>query len=255
MKAIIAALVVVTALAIPTMLGFIPVFLGVPAMLLTILLKDVIFLVFARGLPMAIISTRMMGGLLWGVVRRKEIVVDRFIPEKGMVQTKKSGDFTVVPQRLIKIAGVWMGLAPEKVGYNVGLDHVELVNQLKKRGITDIRDIIDTNEFGQAEGIKDDKRIRDIRDKLKASLEQMDLSGFDDFYRYCAEAANPYHQEAMKKIGIAQGVLGKGEKSPWPWIAAIVFIGFIGLAVLYMLTGGGGEVKVVVENASHVIPV
>lgn len=258
MKKLIIPLVVVVALAIPTMLGIIPVFLGVPAMLLVVVLKDVIFLVFARGLPMAIISTRMMGGLLWGIVRRNEIVVDRFIPEMGTIQTKKSGLYTVMPERIVKIGGVPIGFAPENVGYNVGMDDVQLVNELNERGIKDIREITDRNEYGQIIGIKDDSRINDIKDKIKVTPKQIDLGGFDRFYRYCAEAANPYHQEARVKIGIAQGTLGKPDtKTGWlVGIGVMVFLVMLGLVILNMLTGGGEEtVQVIVDNASHVIPV
>ncbi len=259
MKGFIAATVVIVAIAVPTMIGYIPAFIGVPAMILVILMKDVIFLWLARGLPMAIMMTRILGGLLWGIAGRKRIDIDRFVPEKGTIQTKKSGSYNIMPDRLFNVGGVQLGLAPENIGYNSGLDHVQLINELKNRGINDIRDITDTNEYGQVVGIKDDERIKDIREKLTVTLvpskTQIDLSGFDDFYRYTAEAANPYHHEARVTIAKAQGMLGGEKSSALKWIAAIAVIGAVCLAVLVVLTRGGAqEVKVIIENGGHVIP-
>lgn len=252
-------LIVVVVFGVLTMIGYIPAFLGIPAMLIVVLIKDIIFMTFARGLPMTIISTRMMGGLLWAVVKKTgEIVVDRFMPQAGMVFTKIHGAFTVMSERVFRVGGVPIGFAPENAGYNIGFDHVKLVKELEKRGIHDIREIADVNEYGQITGLKDDPRIKDIKKKINIVPEQVDLHGFDDFYRYMAEAANPYHQDANIKLGIAQGMFwGKPEGlGKIAMIGIVVFISIIAMGALYMLTSGGGEqiVRVIVDNGGTVIP-
>lgn len=257
-KGFILPLVLVVVFGVLTMLDFIPVFLGIPAMLIVVMIKDVIFMTFARGLPMSIISTRMMGGLLWGVIKKTgEIVVDRFIPQAGMVFTKIHGAFTIMSERVYRVGGVPIGFAPENAGYNIGFDHVRFVKELKKLGINDIREIADVNEYGQIINLKDDPRIKDIKKKIKIIPEQVDLSGFDDFYRYMGEAANPYHQDANIKLGIAQGMFGGKEKTGMlATIGVVVFIVIIAMGALYMLTSGGGEqvVRVIVDEGGNVIP-
>jgi len=261
-KGFILPLILVAVLGVLTMLGFIPAFLGAPAMLIIVVIKDVIFMTFARGLPMAIISTRMMGGLLWAVVKKTgEIVVDKFVPQAGMVFTKIHGAFTIMSERVYRMGGVPIGFAPENAGYNIGFDHVNFVKELRNRGINDIREIADVNDYGQITGLNDDSRIKDIKEKIKITPEQVDLSGFNDFYRYMGEAANPYHQDANIKLGIAQGTLG-GEKSKtglYGAIGLIVFLSFLGVGLLYMLMGGGGGeqiVRVITDNGgTAVIPV
>jgi hypothetical protein len=242
-------LIVVAALGVPTMLGIIPVFLGVPAMLAAVIIMGILLIVLSRGLPMAIMWARMRGGMLWAVVKKTgEIVVDRFEPYAGWVFTKRHGEFAVMPSRIYKMAGVPTGFAPEDAAYNLGLDHIQLVNELKRRGINDIREIVDVNQYGQVTGFKDDPRIRDLKLKFKSRPTQIDLSGFNDFYRYCAEATNPYIQEAKTKIKVAQGIIG--EKGKWNWliyVGVMVMLVAIGLVVLFLFTkggagGGGGQV-------------
>lgn len=257
-KGFILPLVIVVVFGVLTMIGYIPAFLGIPAMLIVVLIKDIIFMTFARGLPMTIIATRMSGGLLWGVIKKTgEIVVDRFMPQAGMVFTKLHGAFTIMSERIYRVGGVPIGFAPENAGYNIGFDHVRFVRELKKRGINDIREIADVNEYGQIINLKDDPRIKGIKKKINITPEQVDLHGFDDFYRYMAEAANPYHQDANIKLGIAQGMFGgKGEKTGMiATIGVVVFISIIAIAALYMLTSGGGEqvVRVIVDNGGTVI--
>lgn len=259
-KGFILPLILVVVFGVVTMIGYIPVFLGIPAMLIVVLIKDVIFMTFARGLPMTIIATRMSGGLLWGVVKKTgEIVIDRFLPQAGMVFTKLHGAFTIMSERIYRVGGVPIAFAPENAGYNIGFDHVRFVKELEKRGITDIREIADVNDYGQIIGLKDDPRIKDIKKKIKITPGQVDLSGFDDFYRYMAEAANPYHQDANIKLGIAQGMFGgKGDRTNMMAMAIVIFLSLLGVGVLYMLTsgGGGGEqiVRVIIDESGNVIP-
>ena len=253
MKGFIIALAVVCAFAVPTMLGFIPAFLGVPAMLVTIIMKDVIFLVLARGLPMAMIGARAMGGLLWGVMEKTgNIAVGKFRPKGGMTFTKGHGAYNTVTEGIVKLDGVPFAVAPEETGYNVKLEHLELLAELQRRGINNILEIIDTNEHGQFKNFKDDKRIRDIKNELKVKLKPGDINGMlnprainlpglNDFHRYAIESAHPFRQDANIQIGIAQEARGAVGKSPWPWIAAIGIIGIICLTVIFMLTREGGK--------------
>lgn len=256
MKGIILPLIGVVCVAIPTIFGIIPPVLGVLAMLVMVLLKDVLITVLARGLPWAIITQRIRGGLLWGVWdKTNNIKIDRFDPVAGTIVTKKHGSFNIMPSRLFKVDGVPIGIAPEGVGYNVGLDHVLLINELKRRGITDIRDVADVNEFGQIQGWKDSPHIKDLRKKFNLNVGEgmsLDLSGFNDFYKYCAEAANPYHQDARVKIGIAQGII-KPEGGRYNWlvyVGVMVLLVGIGVGVLLMLRGGEEQIiRIITDNA------
>lgn len=273
-KAFIVPIIFIVAVAVPTMFGFIPAVIGVAAMLLIAVLKDVIMMVLLRGLPMAMASCRMQGGMLWGVVKRnKTILAGRINPSAGMTSTEKHGRFTLVGSQTYNLDGIPIGFAPEDVGYNVGFEHVALVNILKARGINDITEVCDVDEFGYFKNWKDDERIRDLKEDdetIKALREKygptpgspMDLSGFGDFHRYTQQASNPYHQDVNVKQGIAQG-LGRSEKgvNTGLWVVVGVIIGAVlVLGVSFLLGGKGGEqvVRVVTDNAGSgttVIPV
>jgi hypothetical protein len=276
MIGLILPLIVVVCIGVPTMLGILPAFLGVPAMLAVILIKDIIFIFLSRGLPIAMMTYRLLGGIVWGIFARGEVKASRFTPLMGTVQTKKAGSFNIMPQRLIKFDGVPMGIAPEKVSYNVGFDHIALIDELKKRGINDIQEIIDVNEYGQFENFKDDDKIKDLWDappeflgldarktkeeleKLEAELQaprkdQLDMSSMDDFYRYTTVASNPYHNEARIKLGIAQGVTGKPGSSP-VLILAVAAIIIVGILAAVHILGGQNPAPVVVQGGSNVIP-
>ena len=255
MKGFIAGIAVVVAIGIPTMLGFIPAFLGVPAMIAVVLIKDIIFLVLARGLPMAIIAVRMMGGFLWGIMdKTNNIVADRKRSIGGMTFTKKHGAYNTVAEAKVSFDGVPFFLAPEEVGYPVKLKHLQLIRELKNRGVNNILEVIDVNEQGQFVAWKDDPRIRDLKEKYTTFPQLINLPGMNDYHRYAIESAHPFRQDANVKYGIAQGSSGQKGGSAWMWVAVIAIFGVIAMAALFILKGGGGEVKVIVDNASRVIP-
>jgi len=256
MKAFIAAIVAVVAIAIPTMIGFIPAFLGVPAMLGIVIIKDVIFLVLARGLPMAIIAVRSAGGFLWGIMEKTgNIIVGRKRSVGGMVFTQKNGAFNVVSEGMVRLDGVPFFLAPEEVGHNVKLEHLQLLKELKSRGIHNILEVIDVNEQKQFVGWRDDPRIRDLKEKYTTLPQLIYLPGLNDFHRYVTESVHPFRQDANIKIGIAQGTGRVKESRAWMWVAVIAIIGVIAMAALFILKGGGGEVKVIIENAAASKPI
>lgn len=250
----IVALAVIIAIGVPTMLGFIPVILGVPAMIGVLLIRDIIFFVLARGLPMAAMSIRLMGGMLWGVMdKTNNIITDKKRTKAGMVFTKDSGAFNAVSEAMVRLDGIPLCVAPEEIGYNAKLEHLQLIKELKNRGINNILEVIDINEQGQFQGWKDDERIRDLKEKYTTLPQLVNLPGLNDFHRYAIEAAHPFRQDANIKIGIAQGTPAGAESSSWKWIAALAVVGIIVMAILFLLFGRG-EVKVVTENARHVIP-
>ena len=254
MKGFIAAIAVVVAIGIPTMLGIIPAFLGVPAMIAVVLIKDILFLVLARGLPATIISMRMFGGLLWGVMEKTgNIVVGKIKPRGGMAFTKEHGAYNVVNEGMVKIDGVPFCVASEEVGFNVKLEHLQLLKELKNRGINNILEVIDVNDQQQFVGWKDDPRIRDLKNKYTTLPQLVNLPGLNDFHRYAIESAHPFRQDANVKIGVAQGTGQVKENKAWMWVSVILIFAVIGMAVLFMLKGGGQEVKVIVENAAPVI--
>lgn len=287
MKGMIAPLLVVVGLAVPTMLGIIPAFIGVPAMLVVILVKDIIFIVLSRGLPWAMVTQRLRGGLIWGVVKRGEVDAECFQPLMGTVQTKRHGSFNIMPERILRFMGVPVGLAPENVAYNVGIDHVNLIGELKERGIDQVSDIVDTNEYGQFLGFKDDERIKDLWDcpnewldetgkKVKKTMKaldnqvkkgnleiknnqiisnsQIDMSSMDDFYKYTITASNPYHNEARIKLGIAQRVSPRKGTSP-VLILAIAAVVIVGILAAMSILGGNDATAAsnVAQNSSNVI--
>jgi len=267
-KTFIIPIILIVGVAIPTILGFIPAVLGASAMLLIVILKDIIMMFFLRGLPMAMAACRMQGGMLWGVVKKnKTIRAGRINPSAGMTPTEEHGRFTLMGPQMYSLDGIPIGFAPEDVGYNVGFDHVSLVNMLKARGINDITEVCDVDEFGYFKNWKDDPRIRDLKadDETIKELRQkygmipgvqINLSGFSDFHHYTKQAANPYHQDVNVKQGIAQG-LGKGEKgvNVGLWVLVGVIVGAVLTLVASFLLGGGDQaVRVIVDNGGTVIP-
>lgn len=268
-KTFIVPIILVVGMAVPTILGIIPAVLGASAMLLIVILKDVIMMFFLRGLPMAMAACRMQGGMLWGVVKRnKTIRAGRIDPLAGMTPTKEHGRFTLVGSQMYNLDGVPIGFAPEDTGYNVGFDQIALVNLLKARGIEDITEVCDVDEYGYFSGWKDDPRIRDLKaddetiKKLKQKYGltpgvQIDLSGFSEFHHYTKQASNPYHQDVNVKQGIAQG-LGVREKmgNVGLWVLVGVIVGAVLTLVASFLLGGEQVVTVIVDNTgSTTIPV
>lgn len=265
---------------VPAVLGVIPgviaIFLGgcgilgiacVLAMLLVFLVETAILMVFARGAPDAMISARAQGGMMWGIVKAgKRIVIGKVEPKAGMITTKH-GAFNVLNSEIYSLDGVPIGFAPEKTGYNVGFDHVALVNILKARGINSITEVCDVDDFGYFKNWKDDERIRDLRadDETIKALRQkythtpgvtIDLGGMDGFYKYTKEASNPYHQDAQIKQGISQGLLGKSDKTRIGlFVAGMAAIAIAAFVAIVIISGQRGEVviRTVVDNASHVI--
>lgn len=251
MKMFIASIGIGIAVAVPTIFGLLPPIIGASALLMLIVIKDLIFAIFARGAPMELIKARMSGGVVLGIVKRtREIVFGRFHPSAGMINTGKHGSFNLMPERLYSLGGVAFGIAPEKIGYNVGVDHAQLVAELKKRGINKISEVCDVDEYGQVLNFKDDPRIKDLKVVMKP-----ELTTFDDFYKYTTEAANPIHQDANIKLGIAQGLLGK-EMGKIAWLigaGVLIFLVCLGAFVLLQWGGGGKPVEIIIDNARHVI--
>lgn len=255
MKGFVAPLIPFFAFAILTMFGFIPAFLGVPAMIIVVLVRDTIFAMLARGLPMAMISIRAAGGMLWGVMEKTgNIIAAKKNPIAGMVFTKEKGAYNVVSEGMFKLDGVPICVAPEEIGFNPKIEHLQLIGELKKRGIMNILEVIDVNDQGQFLGWKDDPRIADLKVKYATLPQLINFPGLNDFHRYAIESAHPFRQDANVKIGIARGTQSPKERSPWIWVAVIMAIGFFGIMALYMLTQGNKEVIVLVDNARQVIP-
>lgn len=256
MKMFILVIILSVLAGIPTMIGVIPTFIGVPAMLLITIIFVAIFAVFSRGPAMEMIRARMFGGLLAMVMRRdKRARLERFEPQGGMIHTGKHGSFNIMSDRIYSLHGLPLAVFPEKVGYNVGIDHAQLVDELKKLGIANIGEVCDLDDYGRFLNFKDDPRIKDL--KIKVEPWQ---AGFDDFYKYTTEAANPIHQDANIKIGIAQGLLGK-EMGKLAWLIGagiLVFLVCLGVFVLLQWGGGGSQepIRIIVENgAGTVIPI
>jgi len=264
-KAIIIPLLIVAGIAVPTMFGLIPPVLGVAAMLMVVALKDIIMMIFLRGLPMAIASCRMRGGMLWAVIKRGgRIRAGRVEPKAGMVPTKEHGRFTLMGRRVYNLDGVPIAFAPEDIGYNIGFDHAALVNILRARGINDITEVCDVDKYGFVVGFKDDPRIRDLKEddetirKLREKYGmipgvEIDLTGFDDFVKYTMAAASPFHQDVNIKEGISQGLMKRdkgGNVGLWVIIGVIVGA-VIAFVAAWLLGGHGGETVVkIVENAA-----
>lgn len=267
---------------IPAVLGVIPgiigIFLGggnvlsivcILSMLLIFLVNTAVLCVFGRGAPDAMISARAQGGMMWGIVKTgKRIAIGKVDPKGGMITTKH-GTFNVMSSDMWNMDGVPIGFSPEKTGYNVGFDRIAIVNILKARGISNITDVCDVDEYGYFKNWKDDERIKDLKadDETIKALRQkythtpgvvIDLSGFDDFYKYQKEAANPYHQDAQIKQGISQGLFGKTDKTKMGmFIAGMAAIAIAAFVAIVIISGQRGEVviRTVVDNASHVIGV
>lgn len=163
MKSFLLPLIAVLAVCALGIFNIIPAIFCFMIILVVVILKDFIFMFFSRGIPMEIMKARMFGGLLLGIITRaKEMLVGRFQSKAGMIETKEHGLFNVMPSRLYNLGGVALGIAPENVGYNVGIDHAQFIEELKRRGIGDIRELCYLNKFGQVIGFRDDPRIRDI---------------------------------------------------------------------------------------------
>jgi len=240
-KALIGALVAVAGIGVATMLGFIPAIIGAPAMIGVVAIKDVIFLVLARGTPLQMMSIRVSGGLLWGVMDKSGNITTTIERTKaGMVFPKGCGGYNVMTDGMTRLNGVPFYLAPEEIGYNVKWEHLQLIKELRERGIDNILEVIDTNEQGQFIGWKDDPRIRDLKEKYTTLPQPINLPGLNDFHRYAIEAAHPYRQEANIKMGVAQVASAPKPSSGWMWIAAIAVVGAFAVLILFMLLGGGG---------------
>lgn len=240
-------------------LELIPAWIAIVIILIIVGARDFVLMALARGLPWAIVTQRIRGGILWGVWNKgNNVKIDRFEPIAGTISTKKHGSFNIMAERLFRIDGVPIGIAPDGVAYNVGFDHIALINELKKRGVSKVQDVADIDEYGQFLGWKDDKRIRDLQDKLEFNPnigEPMDLGGFSDFYRYTTEAANPYHMDARIKIGISQGIGETSQKGPNYGLYALIGIGILAaVAIAFLFMGGQSDIVVNYPGGTNVIP-
>jgi len=252
MKAFLAPLAIFIAIAIPTLFGIIPAVIGVAALLLIVVIKDIIIMVFARGAPLEMIKMRMTGGILWGVVKHTgQLMIKRFQPSAGMVRTGHHGTFNIEPEGLLYVDGMPLGIAPEDVGYNIRVTDAQLVEEMKKRGISDIHEVCDMDPYGYVLNFKDDPRIKDL--KIDVKPRQISLK---NFAKYVTAAANPHGVDANIEIGIKQARKKDITKMAWLVGAGIlIFLVCIGVFVL-LSSGRVQEVKVIVENTvPQVIPV
>ena len=245
MKMFIIPIVMATLVAIPTIVGIIPVVIGAGALLALIIFTNLIVWAFARGLPVEIMNVRMRGGMLWGVIKHTgQLLIKRFQPTAGMVRTERHGTFNIEPEGLLNVDGIPLGLAPEDVGYNIRATDAQLIGELKKRGVTDISEVCDIDPYGYVTNFKDDPRIKD----LKLNIEPKQLN-FRDFEKYVTKAANPHGIDANIEIGIQQG-----QRKEITRLMLVLFAGFavllacIGLWLLLGSRGGEQIVKVVYEN-------
>lgn len=215
-----------------------------------------LFLVIARGPAMQFMKARLHGGMILTVVKRdRQAKFGRIMPHAGMARTRDHGAFTMMPGKIYSAGGTPWAVAPENVGYNVGIDHAQLVDELKKRGINNVTEIADVDAYGRVLNFKDDERIKDLKKKYDVKPE---MTSFDDFYRYTTEAANPIHQEANISLGINQGLLGQAVQKYGFIIAAGIGMMFacVGVYMLLQQSGGGTEtIEIIIDNAKHVINV
>jgi hypothetical protein len=257
MKGIIIPLGAAAAAGVLGIVNIIPPFFAIILVLAILLCRDVVLMALMRGLPYSIVTQRIQGGIMWGVWNKTNTVkVGRFQPMAGTIQTQNHGLFNVMPDRIIKIDGVPFGFAPDGVGYNIGFDHALLIKELKKRGIDKVQDVADMGPHGEILGWKDDKRIEDLKTKFEFTPtpgEPLELSGFNDIYRYTREAANPYHMDARVKIGISQGLEGQQRSGP-NWGLYILGIACVIGAVIALVVIFGGNEEIVVNVVSDAVP-
>lgn len=257
MKGIYIPLAAAAAAGVLGIVEIIPPFFAIILVLALVLCRDVVLMALMRGLPYAIVTQRIQGGILWGVWNKTgNIKVGRFQPMAGTIQTKNHGLFNVMPDRIVKIDGIPFGFAPDGVGYNIGFDHALLIKELKNRGIDKVQDVADMGDNGEFLGWKDDKRIEDLKTKFEFTPnigESIDLNGFNDLYRYTREAANPYHMDARVKIGISQGL--DGQQQPGPnWGVYLLGIAIVIGVVICLSFILGGQEEIVVNVVSDAVP-
>lgn len=249
MKVIMGFFIVIMALiALLTGIGIMPAMIGAMAMVVFAVLQLVVFFVIARGPAMEFIEARLRGGMVLTVVRRdRQAAFGRVQARAGMLQTKNHGAFNLMPEAIYSAGGVSWGIAPEKVGYIVKPEHGQVSEEMKRRGVGSIAEIADKDDFGRVKNLKDKKVVKD-------SIEiKPQMTTFDNMYKYCAEAANPIHQDANIYLGIKQGLIGKiGEGwAKWLVLGALAFM-FCCLGA-YILLQGGGATTIIIDNTSHII--
>lgn len=249
MKIMFGFIVAMAMIALVTGIGLIPAMIGSMTMVVFAVIQLVLFSVLARGPAMEFIKTRLHGGMVLTVVRRdRQAAFGRVQAQAGMVKTKRHGMFNLMPEAIYSAAGTAWAIAPEKVGYVVKPEHGQVAEEMKKRGVGSITEIADTDEFGRVTNLKDKKEVKDPIE-IKPQM-----TTFDDMYKYCAEAANPIHQDTNIYLGIKQGLIGKiGEGwGKWLVLGGLAFM-FCCLGVYMLLQGGGRPIEIIIDNASHII--
>jgi len=229
----------------------IPSFFAILVILVIIFLRDFILMYLMRGLPYAMMMQRMSGGIMFGIWNKQNnIKMDRFTPIAGVVQTAAHGLFNLMPERIYKMDGIPFAIAPANVGYNVGFDHALLVSELEKRGISQITDIADVDEYGQVLNFKDSPLVADLKDKFDLNPtigKPLELGGMNAFYRYTKEASNPYHQDARVKIGISQGVTNPPHGTNWGLYIMLCVFALCGVIALSLILNQNAPVETVVR--------
>lgn len=258
MKLFFIPIIICAAIGIPTIFGIVPVVLGVPVMIGSVLLVNFILGWMSRGLPYEIIKIRISGGVIMMIFKRsQQVIAKRFMPVAGVIATLKHGLYTLMPEGIRMIDGVPFLFAPEKSNYNIDmLDHILTINELKKRGINNIEEIADTDPLThKVLGLKDDPRIADIKAKFDVKTpDVINLEGMDNFYRYTKEASNPAHQDMYTKLGISQGLIGARGGGSTKWIILAFILGAVVAGVLAFIFTGRGGAQIIIENTSHIIP-
>lgn len=250
MKIMLGFIVVMAMVALVTGIGMIPAIIGSMTMMVFAVIQLVLFSVLARGPAMEFIKTRLHGGMVLTVVRRdRQAAFGRVQAQAGMVKTKHHGAFNLMPEAIYSAGGISWAIAPEKVGYVVKPEHGQIAEEMKKRGVGSITEISDTDEFGRVTNLKDTK---EVKDEIEVKPQ---MTTFDDMYKYCAEAANPIHQDTNIYLGIKQGLIGKVGEGWGKWIVlgGLGFL-FAALGAYILLQGGSGKtIEIIIDNAKHVI--
>lgn len=256
------------AVAIPALFGLIPAWISLFGILALLIIKDVIMAFITRGLPMECVNARLFGGIMWA--RSMEAgywEIKRRFPKAGMIHTDTTA-YNVAPGRIRNVDGIPFAIVPEHTGYNVGVDHALLIDELKKRGVTSILDVCNVDEFGYFESFKDDPRIKDLFKTYLDVKDGKEKAGgvffikpwpinLDDFYKYTKEASSPVGQKANIRIGIAQGLFDRLGGNKGLWILGGLCCVLIALVAILIFRSGGNQLpenmRWVIENTGRTV--
>lgn len=200
------------------------------------------FMFLARGLAWTAMMARLKGKFLLLICKRTRQLAAGAVDVKfGVARTKKSGSFNILPDNTY-YNGISIGICPEDVGFNVSPEHGQVAEEMEKRGISEIKDIADTDEYGRVKNLKDDPRIKE---PVKIEPRTTD---FNSLYRYVQKASHPAGQDANIDLGIAQGVMGLGQgKLAW-LVGAGILIFFVCIGVMVLRMHSQPTINLIVEN-------